>query len=312
MHGFIRQGGAAVKFCVPEEGSLREFAQEILPGMAGEEGYVFASVDASVTKVHQVDKLFFEAARQIDWDSLAKTYVRNFFVRQGYRIPEKDEDFNIHTLAEMNNCEEMQFRNDAKSGIQKELFYDYAMSQEFRLAMIRLCLNQFNTGGPEDILSIAVKEWLRGELRMISNLKDALIFQKVTRYNARYMLYSLAHWIKVNGRSGLVLLISITGCFAAKKNGMLAGTTTYTTPMVLDAYEVLRQFIDGTGEMESLMMVVLAPPEFITDERRGLSRYDALKMRIWNEVRDRQRQNPLSSLIRLSAPLKQQDYPDVR
>ena len=42
-------------------------------------------------------------------------------------------------------------------------------------------------------------------------------------------------------------------------------------------------------------------PEFLTDTRRGLSRYEALKLRIWDEVRDRQYQNPLGALIRLSA-----------
>jgi len=69
---------------------------------------------------------------------------------------------------------------------------------------------------------------------------------------------------------------------------------------VLDAYEVLRQFIDGTDEMEGLLIIVLASKDFLHDDKRGLSRYDALKLRVWDEVRDRQRQNPLASLVRLS------------
>jgi hypothetical protein len=300
LQGFIRQGGAAVKFCVRADGSHFEFAQSTLPAAARDEGYMYAFVDAAHTKIHQIDKVFFDIAKQIDWDSLAETYVRKYFIRHGYRIPETGGDYSIHSIALINNCEEMQFRNDTKSGIQRELFNDYDMSQEFRFAMTRLCINQFDTDGPEDYLSDSVKEWLRGELRMITSLKDALIFQRITKYNARHILYSLAHWIKVNDRNGLVLLLDITGCFASKNQFAQPNAMSYTTPMVLDTYEVLRQFIDGTSDMESLMMVVTAPPEFLTDERRGLNKYDALKMRIWNEVRDRQRQNPLSSLIRLS------------
>jgi hypothetical protein len=49
-------------------------------------------------------------------------------------------------------------------------------------------------------------------------------------------------------------------------------------------------------------MVVIAPPAFLhPDERRGVYSYDALRMRIWDEVRDRQRVNPFSTLIRLSS-----------
>ena len=45
---------------------------------------------------------------------------------------------------------------------------------------------------------------------------------------------------------------------------------------------------------------LLAPPEFLEDEKRGLLRYEALRLRVWDEVRDRRQPNPLSSLIRLT------------
>ena len=48
-----------------------------------------------------------------------------------------------------------------------------------------------------------------------------------------------------------------------------------------------------------LLIVVMAPRDFLTDERRGLDRYDALKMRVLDDVRDRYRENPLSAMVRL-------------
>jgi len=48
-------------------------------------------------------------------------------------------------------------------------------------------------------------------------------------------------------------------------------------------------------------VVVVAAPEFITDPNRGLDAYQALKLRIFDEVHDRHRDNPYSSLIRLGA-----------
>jgi hypothetical protein len=68
----------------------------------------------------------------------------------------------------------------------------------------------------------------------------------------------------------------------------------------MDAYEVLRQFVDATDELEGCLIGVLAPLEFLDDERRGVERYTALKLRVWDEVRDRQRANPLAALVRLT------------
>src|SRR5690606_14576943 len=52
---------------------------------------------------------------------------------------------------------------------------------------------------------------------------------------------------------------------------------------------------------EHVLLLVHVPPEFLTDSRRGLNRYEALKMRIGDEVRDRRYQNPLGALIRLGS-----------
>ena len=47
--------------------------------------------------------------------------------------------------------------------------------------------------------------------------------------------------------------------------------------------------------------MVVASPAFLSDAARGLDAYQALKLRIFDEVRDVHRDNPLSSLIRLGA-----------
>jgi hypothetical protein len=145
-----------------------------------------------------------------------------------------------------------------------------------------------------------IKEWLRGELRLISVLKKALIFQKIARHNARHMLHSLAHWLTVTGRNGLVLALDISRYTEAKRPDQPDGTLYYSAAAAMDAYELLRQFIDATDELESCLVAVVASSEFLDDGPRGLTRYDALRLRILDDVRDRQRQNPYASLIRLS------------
>ena len=114
------------------------------------------------------------------------------------------------------------------------------------------------------------------------------------------MFASLSRWLRLVGKTGLVVSLDLSRCLESKKSTSPEGLY-YGVSATLDAYEMLRQFIDGTDELESLLLVVSVPPEFLTDTRRGLNRYEALKLRIWDEVRDRKYQNPLGALIRLSA-----------
>jgi NifU-like protein involved in Fe-S cluster formation len=64
---------------------------------------------------------------------------------------------------------------------------------------------------------------------------------------------------------------------------------------------VLRQLIDSTDELARCCVVVIAAPELLTDEARGLDAYQALKLRIFDEIRDRRRDNPFSSLVRMGS-----------
>lgn len=300
LRDFIKHGGAAVKFVVPREDLKNDQIINSLRKSSEKESYLFAHVNAVSTKIHMVDKLFHEVARQIDWDELSSAFVKNIFVRNGYEMPKQDEDFNLQNIAVINKREEKFLRRELRSWLEKEIFHDFEMSQEFRIAMIRLCIDQLDAIGPPPFLSNAVKEWLRGELRLISTLKEALIFQKIARHNARHMLYSLSHWLRINGKSGLIVVLDIGRYLVSTRSRNLDDGFFYSVPALLDAYEVLRQFIDGTDEMEGLLFIVVASKDFLNDDKRGLNRYDALKLRIWDEVRDKRRQNPLASLIRLS------------
>ena len=299
LHDFIKRGGAAVKFVVPMEDDDHNQLLNLLRKTSEEQDYLFASVNAVSTKIHMIDKLFHEVARQIDWDELSHAFVKKMFTQNGYELPIQREDFNLQHVAAINEREEIFLRKEVQRWLEKEIFHDFEMSQEFRIAMIRLCLDQLDTTGPAAFLSNAVKEWLRGELRLISTLKEALIFEKIARHNARHMLFSLSHWLRINGKSGLVLALDITRYLISTRSKNPDAGFFYSLPAVLDAYEVLRQFIDGTDEMEGCLIVVLASKDFLNDDRRGLSRYDALRLRIWDEVRDKRRQNPLASLVRL-------------
>lgn len=247
-----------------------------------------------------IDRLFHDISKQVAWDDLAYAFLCSTLLESQYRLPDDRKDFNLARLAVLNELDLGEMRRVINRRLRDRLFRDYAMTQEFRIAMLRLCQAQLDPAEIGAGMTESVKEWLRGELRLISALKSALIFQKIGRHNGRHMLFSLSHWLRVTGKAGLVVAMDICRFLEARRPKETDGSLYYSKPALVDGYEVLRQFIDGTDELGFCLIVVVAPANFLTDEQRGLEAYPALKFRIWDDVHDRQRANPFSSLIRLS------------
>lgn len=299
LEDFVRAGGAAVKCLVPLD---EHCATELRGGLrlaAAEGGYQFALVDAVATRIHQVEQLFFTVARELEWDALARAFLRQLLAERGLELPTGGDELRLTSIAELNQVPEPVLRTQIELWLGKQVFLDYGMSQEFRLAMIQLCRAQLYPGD-DPALTNAIKEWLRGELRLISGLKRVQIFQKIARHNARHMLVSLVHWLALAGRSGLVLALDVSRYLDARRPAERESGNYYSVAATLDAYEVLRQFVDGTDELERCFIVILSGPEFLSEERRGLRSYQALYMRLADEVRNRYRPNPLAALQRIS------------
>jgi hypothetical protein len=209
----------------------------------------------------------------------------------------------LEAIASNYRVDPRELKRDIDRQLQEQVQRDYAMVGEFRTAMLRLCQAQLHSGQVVDAEHAAVLDWLRGDLRQVSVLKSALIFRRIGRHNARHMLFSLAHWLAVNDRSGLALVLDIRRLgFARRPAPEERQGYYYTKAALLDAYEVLRQLVDNTDEMANCAVVVVGSPAFLSDTPRGLDAYQALKLRIFDEVRDRNRDNPYSSLVRLGAP----------
>ena len=116
------------------------------------------------------------------------------------------------------------------------------------------------------------------------------------------MVASTAEWLRQTRSPGLLIILYIDRLAYAEAQRRNKWPPLLGRPYATDTYEVLRQFIDATDEMDGLMLVVTAPEALIDDDRRGFPAYQALQNRIWDDVRDRSRQNPYAPMVRLSAP----------
>jgi hypothetical protein len=301
LDSYIADGGAAVKFVVATDpGVADQFAGTVLERAAAG-GYACVRVDAVQVRAHMMDQVFFDVARQVDWDGVAAHQVRAAYAAADFPAPQGG-DISVEAVAAHHDVDPGELNRDVNRQLQRAVFHDYGMVREFRVAMYRLCQSQLRTGQVTDAERDAVLQWLRGELRQISLLRAAMIFRRIGRDNARQLLFSLAHWLSVNGRPGLLLVIDLRRFgFArrpqiAERHGLY-----YTKANLLDGYEMLRQLVDNTDELSHCCVLVIAAPEFTTDTVRGVDAYQALKLRIHDEIRDRNRDNPFSSLVRVGS-----------
>jgi hypothetical protein len=302
LDSYVADGGAAVKFIVAAADEDAEHFSQTVQERAVAGGYLAARVDAASTRIHMMDQLFFAVAPQVDWDGLAAQAVRAAMAAAAHPVPEGSSEVSVGAVAAHYDVDPNELSRDVNRELQHRISRDYAMVRDFRIAMLRLCQAQMSTGQVTEAEHTAVLDWLRGELRQISLLRSAMIFRRIGRHDARQMLFSLAHWLSANGRAGLLLELDVRRLGFARRprleerNGLY-----YTKASLLDAYELLRQLVDNTDELSHCCVVIVAAPEFLSDPNRGLDAYQALKLRIYDEVRDRFRDSPYSSLVRLGA-----------
>jgi hypothetical protein len=299
LDDFVRAGGAAVKVAVAEDEAARHGLRDRLRRLGEATGYRVAHVDAAETKIQLVDRVFHAVARQMPWEQTARAFLARTIAENGYQLPPDPTNLTLAAVAAVNDVPERRLHTSITDSLWRDLFRDYAMSQEFRLAMVRLCRAQLSPDD-EPAVTEAVMAWLSGELRRISEVKRALIFQRIARHNARHMLASLAHWLRRTGSAGLLLVLDMARCPLAVPREQRDDGVYYSRPATFDAYEMLRQLIDGTDDVEGLFVAVLAGPEFTTDLRRSYVQYPALHYRLADEVHDRYRPNPLAALVRIA------------
>lgn len=301
---YLPSGGTAIKFVVTASDVVAEEFSEQLAAAAAAGGLLHVTVDAVTTRIHLIDEVVFAIARQLDWLGMARRATRRAMAATGYWPPPNsgaEEPIGVAELAALHRVDPSELTRDLNRQLQAEVMRDYSMAHDFRIAMLRLCQAELSTGQVTDNERDAIVEWLHGELRQLSLLKSAGIFRRIGRHNARAVLFSVCRWVVASGSSGLVVELDARRLGFARRplpeerNGFY-----YTKAALLDAYELLRQLVDNTDELSRCAVVVLAAAEFVTDEARGIGAYQALKLRVHDEVRDRHRQNPFASLVRLS------------
>jgi hypothetical protein len=297
LTGYVARGGAAVKLVCGGDAVRGELAE----GLARSgDGFEYASVDAATTRVHLIDQVFVTIAGQLDWVALAGAVVRSACERAALPVPDGHDGVDLAAIARHYEIDAAELYRSVRRAIEQIVMANTELSHEFRVAMLRLCQERLGRGDVTATERETVIGWLQGERLPAADLRRVGLHAKVSRHNARPLLLSLTRWLRIAGRSGLVLTVDLDRLAVARRPPVgLRDGHYYSKAATLDAYELVRQLIDATDELAGLFVAVLLPPALVNDEVRGLPAYTALQMRVADEVRDRRRVNPYAALVRV-------------
>lgn len=302
---YVHHGGAAVRFVVPGSDEVAARWARGLGAAAEANGYLHVSIDAAQQRVHVVDQLYAAVAARVDWMDLARRQVRAGWEALGLP-PAAPGQLSVARVSAENDVAAPEAARSMRRHLESVLLRDAALNRDFRRAVLRLCQAELATGDVLGAERDAALAWLRAEPVSARMLRAAGLSGRVTKYNARGLLVSLAAWrARVGGGSGLVLALDLSRLAVARRPPVEEREGHYySKAAVLDAYEVLRQLVDATDSLRNTFVAVTLCPELITDESRGLPAYSALLLRVVDEVHDGRRANPFAALIRLETRLE--------
>ena len=303
LASYLPAGGAAVKVAVVGEGSAADRLEAALAAATATHGGQYVTLTAE-SRVHMIDQIFLAVSQAIDWEGLAAASVRAAYHDADFPVP-AGCGLSVAEIARHYDIDARELYRSVRRLLERSLLGNPALVVEMGRAILRLAQAHLGAGDVDAAERDAVLGWLRGELRSISALRSALIYSRIGRHNARAMLASAAALLLAAGYGGLVLHIDYGRIAEARRPpAEVRSGFYYSKAATLDAYEVLRQFIDATDELRGVLVLAVLPPELMTDETRGLPAYSALLLRVADEVRDRRRANPFAALVRLEVRLE--------
>jgi len=294
--GYLPQGGAGAKFAVGDEAALLRL-QRMAGEVAARFGMLAVQASAGQVKLHMLHELVFAISRALPWDSLLQRYVEDLFSRNGYPWPRSGVPLTMPALAQHYDVAPNLLARNRDQWLTRDLWDDAAMAQDFRGALLRLCVARLEPDGSE--AETAVLGWLRGEKIGLAQLRQYDIAARISRTNARAILVSLCHFLRKVAAPGLLLTLDLR---PALRSAPAEGDLRYSPGALMDLYEVLREIIDDLEHLPGLFLLALADQALISgDRKRTLDTYKALEMRIWPDVRPGDQQNPLAPLVTVSA-----------
>ncbi len=283
LERYIPEGGSKIKFLTGRPGAGKTHVLQLLEDAAEERGFLTVELSAANVWLHDFRELYLAILRKLDLNAILQGCADEIVREMGYDPTEIGKGKTlIDFLAERREADAIS-KSTIRSLLRKRFTQNPLLDNCFAGCCSLLTGNLLGCPTLDAAERDLILSCLHGEKGVKNGQLRAMGISptKITRYNARHLLRSLAELIHQSGFKGLFITVD-------DMEQLLATGTEhsirYTRAKRDDAYESIRQLIDDIDSMQYLMFVFAFDRELIDNENAGIKSYQALWMRIQNEV----------------------------
>lgn len=306
---YIRDGGSKIKFVTGRQGSGKTHFLQLMTRLAGKEHYKTVRFSARDVWMHDFREIYIEIFTQCDILDCLEAASHHLIQEMGFDVQDIPEGMKFMDYLSQNGMGDALTKREIRAQL-KQIFLDNPMlDNNFALACSMLTGSILGYPVLEEQNRDLLLGWLKGDRTIKLSQLRAMDFypSRITRYNARHMLRSLAEVIRMGGYSGLFIAIDDLEILISRSS---LEPIHYTKMKREDTYESIRQLIDDIDSMKNIMFVYAFDRKLIDDENAGLKSYQALWMRIQNEIVG-ERFNRFADMVDLDQLAAQEYTPDV-
>lgn len=280
---YIAGGGSKIKLVTGRPGSGKTHLANLLSAEAENLNYITVHFSAKQIWLNDFREIYLEVLRQCDIEAVLEHCARQIIHELGYDPADiREGQCFLDYLSEIGNADPL-----AKSAIRTSLREKFTRNPVLDNNFASCC--SLLTGGilGHPKLEPSSKELL---LAFMSGDKTVKLSQlralglspaRVTKFNARNLLRSLAEVIHLGGFRGLFIVIDDMEMLLNRSSG---DAIRYTKLRRDDTYESIRQLIDDIDNMRYIMFTLCFDRELMDNDSYGIKSYQALWLRIQNEI----------------------------
>lgn len=277
---YIACGGSKVKFLTGKPGSGKTHTLLLTLEEARRLGYITFFANARQLRLNKFDSLYQAVLDAVDVENLVTAYCNALIGHLGYQAGQLAPGQDFFNWAQ----EQGRAADSLRREIQEELdtlYRNRKINHNFALAFTQLCAHHLGLRRLADGQKEILQEWLKNRPLPARALKPLKIFTRIDKYNARHMMASFLHLLRLCGHRGL--FVAVDDLSALMERGP-EGRALYGKAARNEVYESLRQLVDDFAGFEGAFFVFAGRTELIHNEKEGFKSYEALWMRIQNEV----------------------------
>lgn len=283
LQEYIRQGGSKIKFITGQSGIGKTHFLNLMSDIAEQENYVIAEFSACDIWVHDFKEIYVEIFRQSNIMDCLMRCSQQIIDALGFDYKEIPEGMTFMDYLYQKDMGDGITKREIRLQLKIMFLENPLLDNNFALACSLITGGLLGHPLLEEQNADMLFSWLNGDksVKLMSLRALGLSPSRITKYNARHMLRSLAEVIRLAGYSGLFIAIDNLEILLNKSS---LQPIHYTKLKREDTYESIRQLVDDIDSLKNLMFVFAFDRELLDQDNAGIKSYQALWMRIQNEI----------------------------